>query len=473
MMKNWKRTKIIATIGPASRNKRVLSAMIHAGADIFRINGAHGTFDEHKKAIDLIRTVAKQKNTSIGILLDLPGPKFRIGTLKKEPLRLKIGDRVTLVCNQARQSDARIPIPHKEIHRALKIGGKIFINDGIVELRVNKVVGKEVFCTVKTPGEISSHKGINLPNAKLKIPSLTAQDKKILAFAIRQDVDYIALSFVRSAKDILALRKILDRRAPHIGVVAKIEKPEALDDLNHIIQVSDAIMVARGDLGIEMPFNRIPLIQRMILNKCMAAGKPSITATQMLESMISAEKPTRAEATDVAGAVWEGSDAVMLSAETSVGISPPAAVNAMMQIALEAEKEMPRFVNPKFASDDNALQAQVLCYAASFIAESLNAKAIVTPTRSGRTPLFVSRARPKIPILALAENEHVARRMSLYWGVYPIAMPKFSTVDELLLYAERLALKSGFIKKGEKIVITSGAHGRKNDITKLIEVRQV
>lgn len=472
-MIKWNKTKIIATIGPASRNRRVLSAMVNEGADIFRINGAHGSLAEHAKAISLIRQVSGDTKMPIGILLDLPGPKYRVGILKTESLVLKGRSHVTLICGKSRQTDERIPIPHLDIHRALKPGLKIFINDGAVELSVLKVRGRQVDCVVKTGGTIGSHKGINLPKAKLKTASLTAQDKKILSFAIGHDVDYIALSFVRSARDIYALRKIILRRAPHIGIVAKIEKPEALEDLDRIIDASDAVMVARGDLGIEMPFHAIPMIQRTILNKCMAAGKPCITATQMLESMINSQKPTRAEATDVAGAVWEGSDAVMLSGETSVGVNPPAAVAAMMRIALEAEKEMPRFVNPRFASDEDALQAQVLCYAASFVADNLGAKAIVTPTRSGRTPLFVSKARPKIPILALTENGHVARRMSLYWGVRPISMSRFSTVDDLLLHAERLALKSGFLKKGEKIVITSGTHGRKNDITKLVEVRQV
>jgi len=271
----------------------------------------------------------------------------------------------------------------------------------------------------------------------------------------------------------MTLRRILKRRAPHIGIIAKIEKPEALYDLDNIIDASDAIMVARGDLGIEMPFNQIPLIQKDILRRCLAAQKPSITATQMLESMVSSKKPTRAEATDVAGAVWDGSDAVMLSAETSVGENPSVAVRAMSQIALEAETQMPQFAIGKKDVDANTLQAQILSCAAGFIAENLNAKAIVTPTRSGRTPLLVSRDRSNVMILAPTEDLRVARRMCLYWGVRPMAMGRFRTVDELLNHAGRVAKKSGFIKTGDKIVITSGAHGKKNDITRLVEVRSV
>lgn len=472
-MVKWNKTKIIATVGPASNYKRELNAMISAGVDIFRINGAHGSIKEHKKTISLIREVARRHHEPIGILIDLPGPKFRIGKLRREPINLKAGNIVTLICGKSVQTDKKIPIPSKGIHRALKIGSKVFINDGIVELNVIKIRGREIACKVKAGGPIGSHKGVNLPLAALKAPSLTKKDKEILSFAIKEGVDYVALSFVRSAKDMMTLKRILKRRAPHIGIIAKIEKPEALLDLDNIINVSDAIMVARGDLGIEMPFNRIPLIQKDILRRCLVAQKPSITATQMMESMVSAKKPTRAEATDVAGAVWDGSDAVMLSAETSVGENPSIAVRAMAQIALEAETQMPQFALGKKRADANTLQAQVLSCAAGFIAESLNAKAIVAPTRSGRTPLLVSRDRPNVIILAPTEEPHVARRMCLYWGVRPMAMPRFSTVDDLLNHAEKIAKKSGFIKKNDKIVITSGAHGRKNDITRLVEVRTV
>lgn len=465
-------TKIVATIGPASAKKSELAAMIRAGADCMRINGAHGDLKEHRATIRLIREVARKLKQPIAILVDLPGPKFRVGKLLREPVLLGRGQRVTLACGKSVQSNTKIPVP-SNIHRSVKKGDTIFINDGIVELRAVAIRGSDIECTVNAAGEILSHKGINLPGTKLSAPSLTAQDKKILAMAITEDVDYVALSFVRSAKNIIALRKILKHRAPHIGIIAKIEKPEALYDLDNIIDASDAIMVARGDLGIEVPFNKLPVIQRHILHKCLLAGKPSITATQMLESMITANKPTRAEATDVAEAVWEGSDAVMLSAETSVGKNPAIAVEAMVRIATDAEKEIPHFEFPDCHIDTKAFQALVLCRSAAFIAGNLNAKAIVTPTRSGRTPLFVSRERPKTPILAPTEVEHTARRMCLYWGVRPMTLPAFKTVDELLLYTEKAALKSGFIKRGDTIVITSGAHGQKGDITSLVEVRRV
>ena len=472
-MVRWNKTKIIATIGPASSHKRELSSLAAEGVDIFRINGAHGTLKDHKKTIARIREVSAGRRDPVAILIDLPGPKFRVGKLIREPINLKSGAIVVLECGKTTQTGSEIPVPYKALHKSLKAGSKIFINDGIVELKVLKIKGRVITCKVVSGGPVSTKKGINLPLAKLNVPSLTSRDKEILNFAIREDVDYIALSFVRSAKDIIALKRIIKRRAPHIGVIAKIEKPEALRDLDNIIAVSDAIMVARGDLGIEMPFDQIPLIQKDILRRCLIAKKPSITATQMLESMVSSKKPTRAEATDVAGAVWDGSDAVMLSAETSVGANPSVAVSAMRRIATEAETQMPRFASGIDECDKTGVQAKVISCAAGFIAEHLNAKAIVTPTRSGRTPLFVSSDRPNVIVIAPTEDKRVARRMCLYWGVRPIAMPKFKTVDQLLNHAERLAKKSGFIKKGDKFVITSGAHGKKNDITRLVEVRSV
>ncbi len=471
-MVTWNRTKIVVTIGPASESAFQLRAMLCAGADVFRINGAHGTIAQHRKIIRRIREVSKKEHFPAAILVDLPGPKYRIGKLMTEPIILNRQETVTLVCGQKVQIDERIPVPCG-IHTALKRKDKIFINDGIVGLVVKEKRGRNIICTVTSGGEVRSRKGINLPHVRLNAPSLTQFDKKILDMAVEEDVDFIGLSFVRSAENINVLRKILKRKAPHIGIIAKIEKPEALDDLDNIISAADAVMIARGDLGIEMPFARLPLIQRDILRRCIQMGKPTITATQMLESMVSAKRPTRAEATDVFVAVWGGSDAVMLSEETSVGISPATAVKAMSQIVTEAESQMAPICGFEKEKDPNNLQAQIIAEAAAFIAKELGAKAIVTPTRSGRTPLFVGRQRPQTLILAPTAYRNVARKMSLYWGVRPMIMPDTDTVDEMLKQAEKAALKSAFIKKGDKIVITSGAHGKKNDVTRLVEVRRV
>lgn len=408
-----------------------------------------------------------------GILLDLPGPKIRLGELKSESLRLRKGSLVTLACGKTQQKGDEIPVPDKFIAKAVKKNSTIFINDGLVEVRVISVKGSDVECRVMAGGEIRSRKGLNLPNTKLPIPSLTKKDHALLDFAISAKVDFIGLSFVRTAKNIRDLKKIVMKRAPHISVIAKIEKPEALQEIDEIIEATDAVMVARGDLGIEMPFDKIPNIQKQLLRKCLDAGKPAITATQMMESMVSSARPTRAEAADVAVAVWQGTDAVMLSEETSIGQNPAKAVRAMAKIAHEAEKVMPEHDEPERKRSNKEFQAQMICFAAGVIADQVGAKAIVTPTRSGRTPLNVSGLRPMTQVIAPTENEYTARRMSLYWGVKPMTIPIFSSVDETLKSAEKSALKSGLIRKGDTIVITSGAHGDKEDITRLVEVRTV
>ena len=469
----WNRTKIIATIGPASNSRAELAAMLRAGADVIRINGAHGDMDGHKKMIALIREVAKAAGLPTAILFDLPGPKLRLGTLKREPVVLKTGQIVVLACGKSEQTDERIPVPDKIVCRSVKKGSQIFINDGLVGAVVNRVSGTNIECRVRAGGEVRSRKGLNLPRAKLPIPSLTSRDKELLSFAIREDVDYIGLSFVRRAKNMIDLKRMVSKRAPHIRVVAKIEKPEALEDLDRIVDASDVVMLARGDLGIEMPFDEIPLIQKKVLKKCASAGKPTITATQMMESMVSSKMPTRAEATDVAGAVWQGTDAVMLSEETSIGQNPALAVKAMAKVASEAEREMPELMSPEKKRDWKELQAQAISQAAGMLADRLCAKAIVAPTRTGRTALYISRMRPRTQIIALTDNERTARRMNMFWGVTPMTMPTFSTVDEMLSYAEKAALRSRLIKKDDTIVITSSAHGGKGKITSLVEVRRV
>jgi pyruvate kinase len=427
---------------------------------------------EHASNIALVRKVSGELRLPIAILYDLPGPKLRLGELKGESRFLKTGQKVVLACGKNAEDADGIPVKDEFISRSVSRGSKIFINDGVVELNVDRVVRHRMECTIVAGGEIRSRKGINLPRADLPVASLTSRDKELLNFAMRAGVDYIGLSFVRSAKNVADLRKLL-RRHQGIGIVSKIEKPEAIDDIDNIIDASDAIMVARGDLGIEMPFDEVPLIQRTLLQKCLSAVKPSITATQMMESMIHSARPTRAEAADVAMAVWEGTDAVMLSGETSIGENPALAVKAMANVALEAEKAMPEFSLPSKKISRSEQQAQVISLAASLIADDLAARAIVSPTRSGRTPLFISSTRPATPIIGLTERGEIARRMQLYWGVRSMKMPKFKTVDQMLSHAGRVALESSLIHKGDTIVMISGAHGARDDITKLVEVRRV
>jgi pyruvate kinase len=469
----WNSTKIVATMGPACDSRKVLSEMIRAGVDVIRINGAHGDFDSQRAMIRLVRKTSEKLGVMTAILYDLPGPKLRLGDLNCESLKLKTGQLVVLACGKNKQVDDRIPMPDRCIARAVKKGGRIFINDGIVELRVKKVLGYDIECRVVSGGEIRSRKGVNLPRAKLPIPALTVCDKKLLAFALKEKIDYLGLSFVRSSRHVKTLRRLIDKKAPHTGIVAKIEKPEALDDLDGIIRAADAVMIARGDLGIEMPFDQLPVLQRRILQRCLHFGKPAIVATQMMESMVISSRPTRAEATDIASAIWGGTDAIMLSEETSIGKHPVKAVAAMVKIATQAERAMPDLKIPAERDDTKERQAQLLSNAAGMLADELGAAAIVTPTRSGRTPLFVSRMRPKPILIAPTDNTWAARKMQLYWGVEPIKMPEYKSVGEMLLYAEKVSLKAKLIRKGDTIVVVSGAHSTRDDITRLVEVRHV
>jgi len=466
----WNNTKIIATLGPSSNTGKMIEDMIVHGVDVFRLNGAHGTPDEHKETIRLIKNISAGLKIPSAILMDLPGPKIRVGRLKTEPLKFKCGDIVEIAFGKDRQTKDEIPIPLRGLNGSIKRGTKIYLNDGIIELVVDKVAGNRAICRVKNGGEISSGKGVNLPNAALKIPSLTQKDRALLNIALGEGVDYIGLSFVRSADDVAALKEIIKKSGVSVSIIAKIEKPEALRDLDEIITMADAIMIARGDLGIEIRHDKLPAVQRSILKKCLLKCKPSITATQMLESMVRSKVPTRAEASDIAMAVWEGTDALMLSSETSIGKFPLLAVKEMVKIAREAERHMPKIDISELNINSDV---QAITRAAVILAQEVGAKAIVTPTRTGRTALYVSNMRPPMQIIAPTEDPLTARKMSLYWGVRPFIMPEFSTVDELLIHAERLALASKIIKKGDKIVTTSGAHGRKGDATRLIEVRIV
>lgn len=470
-MRFFNKTKIIATLGPASNNEKTLKKMIRFGLDIVRINGTHAEKDQIKKDISMVRSVSAKERVNTGILIDLPGPKIRIGKLKKEPIIIKPGKTITLVCGRTKQIADEIPVPYKNLEKDLKKGSKIFLNDGIIELNVIQIKGNKVLCKILSGGELRSKKGVNLPNTALHIPALTKKDKEVLKVAIEEEVDFVGLSFVRSAKNIMDLRKLLKKTG--IQIIAKIEKPEALTDIDNIIEVADAIMVARGDLGIEISHDKIPGVQKELLLKCHLAGIPSITATQILESMITAKTPTRAEATDVANAVWEGSDAVMLSAETSIGRYPEFAVYEMSKIAFQAEKSMPEFPKIHKQKNESIYQAHVISKAAGQIARDLQVKAIVTPTRSGTTALLVSKQRPDMQIIAPTSRDKTARRMSLYWGVRPMIMPNFESVDDLLRYTGNLALRYKVVKKYDKIVITSGSQNKKEDTTRLVQVRTI
>ena len=450
-------TKILATIGPSSATKEQLSKLIDAGADAFRVNFSHGTHAEHRERIKIIRSLEKEKGRLISILADLQGPKLRVGNFKEDKVLLKEGQKFTLDLDNTPGDETRVCLPHKEIFEALKPGEILLVNDGYIALKVESCNKKSAVTTVKVGGYISSHKGVNLPNTKLNISAITEKDKEDLKFALKNGVDWIGLSFVQKAEDVREIKKMVNGKA---RVISKLEKPSAIDDLENIIKESDGIMVARGDLGVECPIQVVPVLQKRIVKLCRLYARPVIIATQMLESMIVNPTPTRAEVSDVATAVYDGVDAVMLSAETAAGKYPVQAVKMMHSIVKQVEDDPLFFelMNNSRNAPCKAAEADAITFAASELAGVLkNVRAIVSYSSSGFTTFLTARERPALPILALSPDIKVARQMVLVWGVKPYvnkeSFKKFNNVEDC---AVRYAKEAGLAKSGDHIIITAG-----------------
>ncbi|MDD7313761.1 MAG: pyruvate kinase [bacterium] len=450
-------TKILATIGPSSATKEQISKLIDAGADAFRINFSHGTHAEHKERIKIIRQLEKEKGRLISILADLQGPKLRVGEFKEDKVLLKEGQKFTLDMNPEAGDAKRVCLPHKEIFAALKAGETLLVNDGYIALKVVKCDKKSAETVVKVGGYISSHKGVNLPNTKLNISAITEKDKEDLKFALKNDVDWIGLSFVQKAEDVREVKKLIDGKA---RVISKLEKPSAINDLENIVKESDAVMVARGDLGVECPIETVPVMQKRIVKVCRLQAKPVIVATQMLESMIVNPTPTRAEVSDVATAVYDGADTVMLSAETAAGKYPVEAVLMMHKIICQVENDPLFFelMNSSRHLPCMAAEADAITFAASELAGVLkNVRAIVSYSSSGFTTFLTARERPSLPILALSPDIKVARQLVLVWGVRPSvnkdSFKKFAHVEDC---AVKYAKEVGLAKSGDHIIITAG-----------------
>lgn len=451
------RTKILATIGPSSASKESIEQLIDAGADAFRFNFSHGTHDEHKERYNTVRKLAKDKNLHITIVADMQGPKLRVGEFKDGKIELKNGQKFTLDLDKTLGDEKRVNLPHKEIFQALKPGEDLLLNDGNIRLRVDECDAKHAITTVMVGGPLSSHKGVNLPNVKLPISAITEKDKKDIEFALKLGVDWISLSFVQQAEDVREARKIIGDKA---WIISKLEKPSAIDELDEIIKLSDAIMVARGDLGVECPIQNVPVLQKRIVSACRKYGRPVIIATQMLESMIKAPTPTRAEVSDVATAVYDGADTVMLSAETAAGDYPVEAVTMMKNIISQVEND-PLFYSLMQSSRKVPCcvgEADSITYAASDIAGSLkNVAAIVTYTSSGLTTFLTARERPNLPILTITPDLEVARRMGIVWGAKSfVNKASFKSFDKIEDIAVKIAVENGFAKPGQHIIITAG-----------------
>lgn len=453
-MSDFNRTKIVATMGPATADISVLEALFIEGLDICRINFSHGDYDAVRQMIGNIRTLNKKLNRHVGILGDLQGPKLRIGKVKNNEVMLVSGAEITITTSEMEGDEKQVYITYPQFPQDVKVGETVLIDDGKLHLKVLSTNGKDaVRCLITVGGVLSSKKGVNLPNTKISLPCLTPKDLKDLDFALEQDFDWIGLSFVRSVTDIVELKDIIKHKGKRTRVVAKIEKPEAILDIDNIIDMTDAIMVARGDLGVELPMERVPLLQKMIVNKCVEVGRPVIIATQMMESMITSYTPTRAEVNDVANAVMDGADAVMLSAETSVGKYPAKVVSIMRRIITEVEEldtiyykeHTPLIKTITYITDS-------ICYNACSLAHHAGAQAIISMTNSGYTAFKLSSHRPKAPIFIFTDNLSLLTTLSLVWGVRGYFYDKYESTDQTIDDLKNYIKKEGLVKQDDLVI---------------------
>ena len=454
-----RKTKIICTIGPACENVGTLKEMMKAGMNVARFNFSHGTHEEQQRKLELVKQARKELGTTVATMLDTKGPEIRLIDIEGGSTTLKEGNEFILTTEEIMGSEKRVSITYKNLVKDLKPGDTVLIDDGLIELCVEKIEDTEIHCKVVHGGPISNHKGVNVPGVHLTMPYVSQVDLDDVTFGCKLGFDFLAASFVRCKEDVLELRKILEEHDSHMQIIAKIENMEGIHNLDEIIEVSDGIMVARGDMGVEIPFSEVPILQKRMIKKAVMAGKHVITATQMLESMIHNPRPTRAEATDVANAIYDGTTGIMLSGESAAGQYPVEAVRTMAELAERTERDidyksrMRRYEDECNNCDDIT---QSLSRAVCSIAMEIGAAAIMPVTLSGSTARQVSRYKPDCEIIGCAVKARVCRQMNLYWGVTPLEIAEAENTDELFEIAVETALKKGYIKKGDKVVITAG-----------------
>lgn len=469
-----KRTKIIATIGPTSESVSMLKELITHGVNIARLNFSHGTHDEHLQRINNIRQASAEVGIPVAIMLDTKGPEIRTGTLKENKITLTAGEIVTLTTADIIGDAKRFSINYNNLPNDVSVGSQILLDDGLIALSVIAIDGQEISCRILNTGELSNHKGVNVPNTIVKLPAVTEKDRADIAFGIAQQVDFIAASFIRSAKDVLEIRRILEEAEADIHIIAKIENAQGVENLDEILEAADGLMVARGDMGVEIPAEEVPLVQKKMIAKCNKVGKPVITATQMLDSMIRNPRPTRAEASDVANAIFDGTDAIMLSGETAAGKYPLEAVKTMNNIAQITEKALDYehllLQNNHMASLSTTA---AIGYATCMTASNLQAAAIITATESGSTARMISRFRPSSPIIAVTSSEKTLRKLILSWGVTPLLGEKVKDTDTMIDNAITASLQSGFIERGDLVVLTAGVPVGIPGTTNLLKVEIV
>ncbi len=468
-----RRTKIVATIGPATFAPEALEELIKAGMNIARLNLSHGDHESHRKTIRSVREIAKRLGRPVGILLDLAGPKIRTGPMAEGIVQLREGDPFTLTTRDVPGNNRETSLTYKHLPRDVKVGDTLYLADAALRLRVTRVTKEDVSTVVEVGGPLGSRKGINLPGRSISAPILSDKDRADLEFGLSEEVDYVALSFVRNAEDVRIARRVISMSGRVVPIIAKIEKHEALDTIDEILTVVDGLMVARGDLGVEIPLEQVPRAQKMLIEKANHLGKPVITATQMLKSMVDNPRPTRAETSDVANAILDGTDAVMLSEETAEGKYPAESVRIMCKIARETEKIFPFDAwTFRFGTHPSLKVYEAVAHAATRLADTVGAGAIVTCTQSGSTTRLVSKYRPKQPILAMTPSKRTFSRLPLIWGAVPILMDS-SDLDGIESQAIRLARESGFVKNGDFLVITVGLPLNVPGTTNLIKVARV
>lgn len=452
-----RKTKIVCTIGPSSEDPEILEKLISTGMDVARLNLSHGSREEHAERIRKIRTISSQLNKVVALLLDTRGPEVRVKTFKNGSIFLKEGSLFTLITEEVEGDENIVSVTYGNLSKEVSIGNRVLLDDGLIAMEVVKVEGNKIVCEVITGGELSNRKGINIPGVSLNLPFLSDKDIEDIRFGARHGIDFIAASFVRNHEDVIAIKEILEQERSYAKIIAKIENEEGVKNIDAILDVADGVMVARGDLGVEIPAEDVPLVQKILIEKSNLAGKPVITATQMLDSMIRNPRPTRAEASDVANAIFDGTDAVMLSGETAAGKYPIESVATMARIAERTEQALKyEAILDEFATLKEHSVTDAISYATCHSAQVLGVSAIITSTQSGYTARMVSKYRPKPPIVAVTPREKVANQLALTWGVYPLMSPPMNTTDDMFEAAVEVSLKAQYIKKGDMVVITAG-----------------
>lgn len=450
-----KKTKIVCTIGPATETEEKLTALVEAGMNVMRLNFSHGDFAEHQVRIENIKKVTEKTGKTVAIMQDLGGPKIRIGEFEKGVITLVEGQEFTLTTDTVMGNEKIVSVNYPKLAKEVKVGGYVLLHDGKKKLQITDIQGNNVITKVIVGGEIKNKRGVNLPGAYLSMSSITEKDRADLEFGIKNKVDFIALSFVRKPADIVELRDLLNEAKCDAGIIAKIETPEALENIDEILKLVDGLMVARGDLAIEIPAEEVPLVQKMLIQKCNSLGKPVITATQMLESMIKSPVPTRAEVSDIANAIIDGTDAIMLSEETTLGGYPVEAVEMMTRISLRVEKDVYTADTIAEYEDSHGI-TDITSQSAVLASHEVDARFIVALTESGRTARMLARYRPAERIVAMTLTDSMAKRLMLSFGCYPVVVEKFNTVDEIMSVVREVALKEKMAAVGDKVVIVAG-----------------